>query len=148
MGPGKNETDRASHSLTFAMKSSTCMDGGRLVFCLRVRKRSLLPLAMRCSIAVYSHNIHKIKCVANYSSDLKLSRHTIQKQQKSTELLTFFESLLCLWTTQSYLSLSALHLRRGARRRRQQVLLQLLFEVQSSAAAGSQLGKIPHHLQA
>ena len=48
--------------LTFAMKSSTCMEGGRLVFCFLVLNRSLLPLAMRCSIAVETQ----------FDSDVKL----------------------------------------------------------------------------
>ena len=34
-----------------AMKSSTCMEGGRLVFCFLMRKMSFLPIAKRCSIA-------------------------------------------------------------------------------------------------
>ena len=34
-----------------AMKSSTCMEGGRLVFCFLMRKMSFLPIARRCSIA-------------------------------------------------------------------------------------------------
>ena len=47
---------------------------------------------------------------------------------------TFFQSLLCLWTTQSYLSLSALCLGRRAWRRWKEVLFQLFFKIQSTTA--------------
>ena len=60
--------------------------------------------------------------------------------------LTFLEPLLSLWSTQSNLSLPALGLGWCAGRRGKEILLQLLLQVQPSAAGRGKLRQILRHL--
>ena len=68
---------------------------------------------------------------------------TISITAMSTTLLTFLESLLSLWSTESNLPLP---LWRCARWRGKEVFLQLLLQVEVSAALTSQSRQVSSHL--
>ncbi len=116
------------------MKSSTCMEGGRLVFCFLERNRFDRPDLIRISMATKHNTTYIIVNNSDGHSKLHLNKKTN---------LTFLEPLLSLWSSEG--DLLALE---GwcSWRRREEVLFELLLKVEVGTALTGQLGEVRRHL--